>query len=128
MADNSSAIFFGVLVIAAGFAVISKPPRDGFAPEMAQLVVEETTQALSASLGGGDELRGLGVVTRAFSEECHGAHQSCAGFFRNLLPLEEDDYVVGRLVRSTRGEAGLYCIGAYNTWKCWFDDGRQTNA
>ncbi|MEL6977090.1 MAG: hypothetical protein AAGM38_00220 [Pseudomonadota bacterium] len=128
MSSNSEAIIIGALVIAAGFAVISKPPRDAFAPEMARLVANETTRGIATAMGEPQFGAALAPVNRMFEEECRRATADCSGFFRGVLGLSEDDFFVARFTRVTNGEAGLYCVGAFDTWKCWFDNGEARKA
>ncbi|MEL6977091.1 MAG: hypothetical protein AAGM38_00225 [Pseudomonadota bacterium] len=117
---NTTATLLGVLVLAIGVAVTSKPERNDFAPALAQLVVDETPQSIRAAFSLTDSLEELAVVNPAFAEECFSRTQRCALFFRGAMALTEDDFVIGRSAMLERGGVSVRCYGALNTWKCWF--------
>lgn len=104
---------FGILavglVIAAGVAVMTKPDRDGFAPEL--------FRTLDDGSGGGVE----SLIARGLSSDCREEVADCADLMRVLFRPEEVDAFIGHYVTFEKpdGDGELTCVGAYATWKCF---------
>lgn len=112
--DSSPALFLVLVVLAAGFAALTKPDRNGFAPELLATIQRSSTPFANRD----DSPQEL--AARSARNACYRSLDDCAEKLREaeIRSLDESDYVLWRSV-SLDKDIAFGCIGVYGAWICW---------